>query len=63
MNIVTVRAEYISEALAKKYDLVPQKHDHNNEWYKIVIMDHVEVEHLSVFIHDLKKSIFVDNQK
>ena len=56
MNIVTVRAEHISDSLAKKYDLVPQKHDQSNQWYKIVIMDHVEVEHLSGFIHDLKQN-------
>ena len=57
MNIVTVKAEYISEALAHKYDLVPQKHNESNQWYKIVIMYHVEVEHLSSFIADLEFSL------
>jgi hypothetical protein len=37
-----------------RYDLVPQKHGGDNQWYKIVIMDHVEVDHLSTFIADLK---------
>ena len=54
MNIVTIQAQYITHALEEKYDLVPQKHDEDNLWYKIVIMDHVEVDHLSTFISDLK---------
>lgn len=58
MNIVTIRAEYITEALVKKFDLVPQNHIGENSWYKIVIMDHVEVDHLSVFITDLKESLY-----
>lgn len=53
MNIVTIRAEAISEKLAHKYNLVPKSHDESNEWYKIVLMDHVEVEHLKDFIQDL----------
>ena len=40
--------------IAKKYDLVPQQHNENNKWYKIVLMDHVEVEHLTKFIDELK---------
>ncbi|MBF6641291.1 aspartate aminotransferase family protein [Flavobacterium sp. J49] len=53
MNIVTIKAEYIPQAVAEKYDLVPQQHDKNNKWYKIVLMDHVEVEHLTTFIEEL----------
>jgi glutamate/tyrosine decarboxylase-like PLP-dependent enzyme len=53
MNIVTIRAEYIPIKIAEKYGLVPQQHDENNQWYKIVLMDHVEVEHLTTFIEDL----------
>jgi len=59
MNIVTISSEYVSKALEEKYDLVPQKHDGNNKWYKIVIMDHVEVDHLSTFIADLKETLHV----
>lgn len=55
MNIVTIQAQFIKKYLVKKYDLVPQKHNGDNSWYKIVIMDHVEVDHLSTFITDLKK--------
>ena len=55
MNIVTIQSQFIKKYLVKKYDLVPQKHNGDNSWYKIVIMDHVEVDHLSTFITDLKK--------
>ena len=57
MNIVTIPSQHITKALEEKYDLVPQKHDNGNQWYKIVIMDHVEVDHLSTFITDLKATI------
>ncbi|WP_281324404.1 pyridoxal-dependent decarboxylase [Flavobacterium sp. IMCC34518] len=58
MNIVTIQAQFIEESLVKKFDLVPQKHNGDNSWYKIVIMDHVEVDHLSTFITDLKESLY-----
>lgn len=58
MNIVTIKAEYIPESLAQKYGLVPQQHNEDNKWYKIVLMDHVEVEHLTTFIEDLKVAIY-----
>lgn len=54
MNIVTIHAEAIPNAIAEKYDLVPQQHDEGNRWYKIVLMEHVEVEHLAKFIDELK---------
>jgi tyrosine decarboxylase/aspartate 1-decarboxylase len=60
MNIVTIQAQFIEESLVKKFDLVPQKHHGDNSWYKIVIMDHVEVDHLSTFITDLKESLYVE---
>lgn len=54
MNIVTVKANYIPAAIAEKFDLVPQKHGTGNQWYKIVLMDHVETEDLEQFLHELK---------
>ena len=56
LNIVTIHAQYISKSLAEKYNLVPEKHEKGNKWYKIVIMEHVEIDHLSTFITDLKVS-------
>jgi tyrosine decarboxylase/aspartate 1-decarboxylase len=58
MNIVTIESEFITKELEDKFDLVPQKHNLENKWYKIVIMDHVEVDHLSTFITDLKESLY-----
>ncbi|MFP9112982.1 pyridoxal phosphate-dependent decarboxylase family protein [Flavobacterium sp. RHBU_3] len=54
MNIVTIRQNHIPQWVATAFNLVPQKHDENNQWYKIVVMDHVETEHLSHFIDVLK---------
>lgn len=59
MNIVTIRAEFIPDALANAYHLVPQTHTGANKWYKIVVMDHVQVEHLTTFIEDLKTAVYV----
>lgn len=57
MNIVTISAAYISDDLAASFHLVPQKHDIGNEWYKVIIMDHVEVEHLQLLVNALKSRI------
>ena len=57
MNIVTIHSEYIPTEIALKYDLVPDQHNDQNKWYKIVIMDHVEIENLEQFLDDLKKQI------
>jgi glutamate/tyrosine decarboxylase-like PLP-dependent enzyme len=57
MNIVTIHSQYVPEEIAKKFDLVPEQHNDNNKWYKIVLMDHVEVQHLTSFINELKATI------
>lgn len=53
MNIVTLRAKHIPAAIASQYDLVPQQHHGQNHWYKIVVMEHVEVETLSGLLETL----------
>jgi glutamate/tyrosine decarboxylase-like PLP-dependent enzyme len=58
MNIVTIHAKFIPKAIAEKYDLVPETHNHENKWYKIVLMNHVEVQHLTTFIDELKSSVY-----
>ena len=60
MNIVTIHAEYIPKEIAEKYDLVPETHNHTNKWYKIVLMNHVEIEDLTKFISELKASYNVE---
>ncbi|SOE23026.1 Glutamate or tyrosine decarboxylase [Spirosomataceae bacterium TFI 002] len=51
-NIVTIRAEYIDQDLAAKYYIVPDNH-HNPKWYKIIVMEHVGIEHLELFLDDI----------
>ncbi|SNS76975.1 L-histidine carboxy-lyase (histamine-forming) [Ekhidna lutea] len=41
MNIVTIKSEYIDSKTAQDYLLVPDTHDGQPNWYKIVVMDHV----------------------
>ena len=57
MNIVTIHSEYIPKTIAEKYDLVPETHNAENKWYKIVLMNHVEVQHLTIFIDELKETL------
>lgn len=52
-NIITIKEEFITPEIAHKYGLVPDNH-HSPSWYKIVIMDHVTIEKLSLLIADLK---------
>ena len=54
MNIVTIHAEFIPEDIALRYDLVPQQHSGENKWYKVVIMDHVEIDNLMQLTDALK---------
>lgn len=56
MNIVTLKSKYIPEALAHKFGLVPETHDGNNHWYKVIMMDHVEIDDLTKFVDELKSS-------
>ncbi len=53
MNIVAIKAGYVPKEVAERFNLVPQKHDPSNLWYKIVVMDHVEIEHLAMLIEAL----------
>ena len=54
MNIVTMKAGKISKDIAKKFSLVPDTHEGKPKWYKVVIMDHVEIDHLEKLIIALK---------
>lgn len=53
MNIVIIRWECVPEATVRKYNLVSQSHDESKEWYKIVLMDHVDIEYLKNFNQDM----------
>jgi glutamate/tyrosine decarboxylase-like PLP-dependent enzyme len=53
MNIVTIKSKYIPKNVAEQFGLVPDSHEGTVQWYKIVVMDHVEVEHLQSFLNEL----------
>lgn len=57
MNIVTIKADYLSEEIAARFDLVPQKHDATNQWYKVIMMEHVEIEHLTLLLDAIKHDV------
>ena len=48
-NIVTIDSTHISKQLARTYGLVPDNHAHP-KWFKIVVMEHVEIEQLEDFL-------------
>jgi len=62
MNIVTIKAQYVTVKLAQKYGLVPETHNGNNKWYKVIMMSHVEIDDLLKFINELKKQKSINNQ-
>lgn len=53
-NIVAIRAHHITEELAGKYGLVPDTHGGAPNWYKIVMMEHVHIDHLVPFVEAMK---------
>lgn len=55
MNIITMNADQIPEEIAQKYGLVPDTHTELPKYYKIVVMEHVEIEALEAFIYDLQQ--------
>jgi len=57
MNIVTLYASHVPNEIAVKFDLVPEQHNDKNKWYKVVIMDHVEIDSLLKLIEALKKEL------
>lgn len=54
LNIITIKSACVPQHLADKYGLVPDAHYGAAQWFKIVVMDHVEVEHLQPFLEELK---------
>lgn len=60
-NIVTIKQESIDQQVALKYGLVPDNH-HQPKWYKVVIMEHVTIEKLSLLIEDIKTTTLLEHQ-
>ena len=53
MNIVTIRAQHVTDEVANNFILVPQTHGNENKWFKVVIMEHVDIEHLRLLVDAL----------
>lgn len=56
LNIVTMKAKYISHSLAERYTLVPDNHEAPT-WYKIVMMPHVKRGIIDQFLSDLSNDL------
>jgi glutamate/tyrosine decarboxylase-like PLP-dependent enzyme len=59
LNIISIKADYISTDLAEKYSLVPDQHD-TPKWYKIVLMHHAKQGVLDSFVTDLEAGLCKD---
>ncbi|HLN94276.1 MAG TPA: pyridoxal-dependent decarboxylase [Flavobacterium sp.] len=57
LNIVAIRASFIDETVAERYNLVPQHHTGPNDWYKVVIMQHVDLEILGRLVADIMQRV------
>jgi tyrosine decarboxylase / aspartate 1-decarboxylase len=54
MNIVTIKASDIPSKIAERFYLVPDTHEGEPKWWKIVVMDHVTQGALDRFIDAVK---------
>lgn len=57
MNIITIRATDIPVELVHEFGLVPDSHDDTSQWYKIVVMDHVQIDILKQFTERVAQSL------
>jgi tyrosine decarboxylase/aspartate 1-decarboxylase len=53
MNIVAIRASYIPKEIVRQFMLVPDTHEQQANWVKIVVMDHVTQGRLDKFLFTL----------
>jgi glutamate/tyrosine decarboxylase-like PLP-dependent enzyme len=55
MNIVTIRDGEIPRDICEKYTLVPDTHHKKTSWWKIVVMDHVDLDTIYRFLEEVEK--------
>jgi len=53
MNIVTIPSKFVPAEVAKHFNLVPEKHHGENNWYKVIVMGHVQINHLETLVNQL----------
>jgi glutamate/tyrosine decarboxylase-like PLP-dependent enzyme len=54
MNIVALRSVGVGRKIAEKYNLVANTYDKKEDWWKLVVMPHVDDKVLSEFVIDIK---------
>jgi hypothetical protein len=54
LNIIAIKAKYLSKELADKYYLVANSYEFEPEWYKIVVMPHVKPGTIDSFLMELE---------
>jgi glutamate/tyrosine decarboxylase-like PLP-dependent enzyme len=52
-NQVAISAKFVNRELAEKYGLIPDTHEREVNWYKIVVMEHVTVDVLAPFVKEI----------
>jgi glutamate/tyrosine decarboxylase-like PLP-dependent enzyme len=52
-NQVAIESKFLNQEIVEKYGLVPDTHQGEPRWYKIVVMEHVTVDVLIPFVHEL----------
>ena len=52
-NQVAIDARFVNKKIADKYGLIPDTHEGEANWYKIVVMEHVTVDVLAPFVREL----------
>lgn len=57
LNIIAIKAEYISKAVAEKYNLVGDTYENETKWWKIVMMPHITRGTIDSFINELKSEM------
>ena len=55
LNVVTLRAQDVSPAVAEAFQLVPDRHEGVPRWWKVVVMDHVDEPALLAFVEALRR--------
>lgn len=57
INIVTIYGGQIPENIAKKFELVADTYEQKAQWWKIVVMDHVNMNVINLFLEELEKEL------
>ncbi|EOZ96665.1 L-tyrosine decarboxylase [Indibacter alkaliphilus LW1] len=57
LNIIAIKAKYMSMELANKYYLVADSYEFEPKWFKIVVMPHVKPGTIDAFLMDLDSEV------